>query len=147
LIYLFVWETTFHRKVTEVRPGGEVSPGGVSSSSDFELTQRVNDKAFELTQRVNDKAFEGDSKKGVEVTQVENISPISPISTNLESQMPERKLTFRQQLKVFRGRITERSLLQAFIQPFPLLLFPSVVFATFVNGAFVTWLQMSGLLK
>lgn len=85
-----------------------------------------------------------DMKQGVEIVEIENISPTSTMHT---VQIPEQKLTWRQQQKVFRGRVTQRSLIQAFVQPFPLLLFPSVLFATFVNGAFTTWLQMSGLLK
>jgi hypothetical protein len=129
LIYLFVWETTYHRKTLVIRPRGE---GVVSENSE---TEAGPEKDFKT---------EADMKKGVEIIEIENVSPSS---STKEPEIPEPKLTWRQQQKVFRGRITKRSLLKAFIQPFPLLLFPSVLFATFVNGAFTTWLQMSGLLK
>jgi hypothetical protein len=131
LIYLFVWETTFHRKTAEIRPKGEITPGGVSDNFEIEMSRL-------------DVKTDPEMKKGVEVTQIENLSPTDSIR---EPEIPERKLTWKEQRKVFRGRITERRLIQAFFQPFPLLLFPSVLFATFVNGAFTTWLQMSGLLK
>jgi hypothetical protein len=133
LIYLFVWETTYHRKTPEIRPKGEVSPASLSEKSDSEFSEKVDIKVLEV-----------DIKKGASVTEIENVSPISTIAAPL---VVEKKLTAKQQRKVFRGRVTQRSLLRAFFQPFPLLLFPSVLFATFVNGAFTTWLQMSGLLK
>jgi hypothetical protein len=132
LIYLFVWETTYQRKTAEVRPKGEITIGAVSAKTEIDSSSRVDVKV------------EHDIKKGVEITEIENISPIS---FNQEPEIPEQKLTWKQQRKVFRGRVTQRKLLQAFFQPLPLLLFPSVLFATFVNGAFTTWLQMSGLLK
>jgi hypothetical protein len=135
LIYLFVWETTFYRKSLEVRPRGDETPEAASQNSEIESSTRKGATV---------ETIDTDEKKGAHVTEIENISPVN---TFKEPEIPEQKLTFKQQIVVFRGRITTRSLLQAFFQPFPLLLFPSVVFATFVNGAFTTWLQMSGLLK
>jgi hypothetical protein len=132
LIYLFVWETTYQRKTAEVRPRGDITPGPVSERAETDSSSRMDVKT------------EADIKKGVEIIEIENISPIS---SDREPEIPERKLTWKEQRKVFRGRVTQRNLIQAFFQPFPLLLFPSVLFATFVNGAFTTWLQMSGLLK
>jgi hypothetical protein len=132
LIYLFVWETTYQRKTPIIRLRGEPTPGIVSENFEMEPGLKLNVKGS------------GDMMKEIEITQIENLSPTI---SNQEPVILEKKLTARQQRKVFRGRITKRKLLQAFIQPFPLLLFPSVLFATFVNGAFTTWLQMSGLLK
>jgi hypothetical protein len=134
LIYLFVWETTFHRKTPEVKPKGEAAPKSASENSEAESGPQFDVKG------------EAQSKKGIEVTEIEDISRINS-KQEQEPVITERKLTWMEQLKVFRGRVTKRSLLKAFYQPFPLLLFPSVLFATFVNGAFMTWLQMSGLLK
>ncbi|KAF2664773.1 MFS general substrate transporter [Microthyrium microscopicum] len=131
LIYLFVWETTYYRKTREVKRKGDLSPGAISENFETDSKSQSDVKP--------------DVKKDISVTQIENLSPIS--SHPEDFAIPEAKFTWKQQLKVFRGRITKRSLLQAFYQPFPLLLFPSVLFATFVNGAFMTWLQISGLLK
>ena len=132
MIYLFVWETTFARKTPEIRPKGEGIPEPGSEAFEMKASPQMDTK------------LEAELKKGVEVTQIENLSPTDSFR---EPEIPERKLTWKEQRVVFRGRITQRKLLQAFFQPFPLLLFPSVLFATFVNGAFMTWLQISGLLK
>jgi hypothetical protein len=43
--------------------------------------------------------------------------------------------------------VTDRSFFKALLQPFPLLLFPPVIFATIVNGAFVTWLSVAGITR
>jgi hypothetical protein len=56
------------------------------------------------------------------------------------------KHTWRQNLVLYRGRITDRSLIKAFFQPFPLMIFPSVLFSTVVNGAFITWTMTSGII-
>jgi hypothetical protein len=141
-IYLFVWETTFYRNTPEVRPPGEISEATAekddTSSSISGSKTDLEKKGFDVakTETVETKAFD-----------VAQIEAVSPTTTGLPSGPPDAKYTWRQQQKVFRGRITKRSLLQAIVQPFPLLLFPSVVFSTIVHGAFMSWLIMSGLLK
>jgi len=88
-----------------------------------------------------------------DMTRIERVQtgPISPVNRSVTSdrlaQQNERKLTFREQLPVFRGRVTDRSFITAFFQPFPLMIFPSVLFSTVVNGAFITWMVISGLIS
>jgi hypothetical protein len=71
---------------------------------------------------------------------------LSKSSSSID-KAPEAKLTWRQQLPVYRGRLTDRSWFKAFLQPFPLFIFPSVMYSNIVNGAFVTWMMISGVIS
>jgi hypothetical protein len=116
LIYLFAWETTFTRKTV---------PPPVSSGDSF----------------IDSDPFGKDSKDS-ELTETETIDKSSSIMP--ETGADERMYTFREQLKVYRGRVTNRSFVKSFLQPFPLMIFPSNIFSTVINGAFLTWIVMSG---
>jgi hypothetical protein len=56
-------------------------------------------------------------------------------------------MSMKQHLKVYRGRVTDRSFFKALWQPLPLLMFPTVLFASIVNGAFITWMVVAGMLS
>jgi hypothetical protein len=119
LIYLFVWETTFDREKYEKN----------------QIADALNGKNFTLS--ADDKAIEMTQKESTVVTTEELKSEVSQ----------EKKWTFRQQLIIYRGRVSDRSFFRALVQPFPLLLFPPVIFATVVNGAFVTWLSVASITR
>jgi hypothetical protein len=59
----------------------------------------------------------------------------------------ERPKTYLELLKVWNGRLTDRSMIQAVLQPFPLFMFPSVLFSVIISGAFSTWLAISSLVS
>ena len=93
-----------------------------------------------------DTEFVADEKKTTVVETV-SVQDVSPTSSNFErgTGALEPKHTLRQNLRIYRGRLTERSLVKAFFQPFPLIVFPSVLFSTVVSGAFTTWAMISSL--
>jgi MFS family permease len=52
----------------------------------------------------------------------------------------EPKRSRRDELRIFRGRVSNRHFRRAVWQPLPLICFPAVVFSTVVYGAFMAWL-------
>jgi hypothetical protein len=134
MMYLFVWETTYTGKRPDPMFGwdGQEAHTHVSTSSSPPRSPTEKDS--------------GDIKH---LEQLDTIAPISSPSISAErlAQQNEPKKTFREQIVVFRGRITDRSWASAFFQPFPLMIFPSVLFSSIVNGACMTWLFMSGLIS
>ena len=66
------------------------------------------------------------------------------VESNPES---EPKHPFTDQLRLWRGRVSERSFIKALLRPFPLMIFPSVLFSTIVNGAMLTWVVISGIIS
>jgi hypothetical protein len=124
LIYLFIWETTFDRRKYE--KNGKI--GAFDGDHSFLHT---NQKTIQVTEK--------------EVTEKESAIIVSS-QPEIEASL-EPKWTFRQQIVIYRGRVSDRSFFKALIQPFPLLLFPSVIFATVVNGAFVTWLSVASVTR
>ena len=64
-----------------------------------------------------------------------------------ESYASEPTQPFTSQLRLWRGRVTERSFIKALVRPFPLMIFPSVLFSTIVNGAMITWVVISGIIS
>jgi hypothetical protein len=128
LIYFFVWETTYTGKRPHPALGwDEKSMDSSESSPPRSPTGKLEAQRIERI----------DTRAGLEPT----------ISEERLAQQNEPKLTFKQQLPVFRGRITQRSFIRSFFQPFPLMIFPSVLFSTIVNGAFITWMVISGLIS
>jgi hypothetical protein len=119
LIYLFVWETTFDREKYE--------------------------------RGRHDRTLDGDSfvllteEKKIRIT-VKETAVIESSEPEPEASL-EPKWTLRQQIVIYRGRVSDRSFFKALVQPFPLLLFPAVIFATVVNGAFVTWLSVASVTR
>ncbi|KAF2102203.1 MFS general substrate transporter [Rhizodiscina lignyota] len=73
----------------------------------------------------------------------DNQSQSSGSTSDLEKERSRSKTTW-EQLRIFQGRLTDRSFFLALVQPFPLVLFPSVVFCTIVYGAFSTWVTILG---
>ncbi|KAI0880542.1 MFS general substrate transporter [Annulohypoxylon maeteangense] len=59
----------------------------------------------------------------------------------------EPKESYKSQLRLFRGRVSDESFWKGVFRPFPLILFPAVVFSTLVYGAFFCWLLMIGVLS
>jgi hypothetical protein len=123
-----------------VRPRkSEPSESATASSSSVADDGRKND------------VFLGDSKKG-NVTQTE-VYELTPVVTQgkpgrvVKDSANEPKHTFRQNLRLFRGRITYRSMKRSFFQPFPVMLIPNVVFATVIHGTFLTWIISSTIIQ
>jgi hypothetical protein len=123
LIYLFIWETTF----TGPRP----KPFNKEIKSD-------ENKSDASSSEINEKT---------DIRMVETVETDSMSKEDRENRYGanDPKLSWFQQLTVFRGRITDRSFVKALLQPFPLMIFPAVIFSTVVNGAFITWMVTSGL--
>ncbi|KEF56048.1 uncharacterized protein A1O9_07629 [Exophiala aquamarina CBS 119918] len=48
---------------------------------------------------------------------------------------------------VFRGRVSNESFLRQLIKPFPLFIYPAVVFGSFIYGSFFTWLVALSVLS
>jgi hypothetical protein len=134
-VFFFVRETTF------IRPKVEHSKPKIIAG-EFEAEKEED-------------SFNSDGKKStVEVT--EDIRELSRSdSSNSSTSQPasitgtalEPKHTLRQHLRIYRGRVTDRNFFKAFLQPFPLMLFPSVLFSTVISGAFTTWAQISGIIQ
>ncbi|KAF2397311.1 MFS general substrate transporter [Trichodelitschia bisporula] len=120
LIYFFAWETTFPRPIVQQ-----------NTSDSFATAADVELKKPQVTM--------------IERVETEQWSGIGPDRTR--DYAADRKLTFREQLVVFRGRVTDRNFFKAFMQPFPLMVFPSVLFSTIINGAFMTWMIVSGIIS
>ncbi|PGH36176.1 hypothetical protein GX50_01032 [[Emmonsia] crescens] len=57
------------------------------------------------------------------------------------------KKPYREELKVFNGRISDKSFWALVAKPLPLILFPAVVFSTFIHGSFLTWLVVFSILS
>jgi hypothetical protein len=133
-VFFFIRETTFVRpqKATPSTTGSSIISEG-SKKDDIFLTDDV-DKKTKSTK-----------------TEVIELSPTasgsnSPVQTINEVEL-EAKYTFRQNLRLFRGRITQRSLKRSFFQPFPIIILPHVAFATMVHGAFITWIISATLIQ
>jgi hypothetical protein len=91
-----------------------------------------------------------DKKTKFTNTEVVELSPVlSTLESNVQTNNAalEPKHTFRQHLRLFRGRITQRSLKRSFFQPFPIIILPHVAFATMVHGAFITWIISATLIQ
>lgn len=126
LVYLFVWETTYTRPTPSAVPMSPVSPASEGKDDVFESK---------------------DSKKPT-VIMTESTDPMYRTETNYPHDMSaaEPPIPYRERLKVFRGRVTTRSFLRALWAPFPLMIFPSNLFSTIVNGAFLTWMVTAGVI-
>jgi hypothetical protein len=92
--------------------------------------------------------FDEEIEKSVDITQkvtvveVEDLALSRSSSTESTAHAMSREPTRSEKLRVFRGRLTDTKFTKAFVKPFPLLVFPSVVFATIVHGAFGTWITI-----
>ncbi|OTB10088.1 hypothetical protein K445DRAFT_27925 [Daldinia sp. EC12] len=59
----------------------------------------------------------------------------------------EPKESYKSQLRIFRGRLSDDSFWKGVIKPFPLICFPAVIFSTLVYASFFCWLLMIGVLS
>ncbi|KAI1371471.1 MFS general substrate transporter [Hypoxylon crocopeplum] len=59
----------------------------------------------------------------------------------------EPKESYKSQLRLFRGRLSEDSFWRGVVKPFPLICFPAVIFSTLVYASFFCWLLMIGVLS
>jgi hypothetical protein len=133
-VFFFVRETTY------IRPKPS-EKSATYTTGDFEVPK--------------DGSFNTDKNKS-NVTATEDIMELSRSNSSNSSSLQEStsvtgtalepKYTMRQNLRIWRGRVTDRNFFKAFLQPFPLMLFPSVMFSTVINGAFATWGQISGII-
>ncbi|KAL2383286.1 hypothetical protein RJZ90_002745 [Blastomyces dermatitidis] len=57
------------------------------------------------------------------------------------------KKPYSQELKVFNGRISNKSFWVLAAKPLSLIMFPAVVFSTFIHGSFLTWLVVFAILS
>lgn len=137
-IFFFVRETTFDRKKV-------AEPTIISGQGNVEITPGTKATVIEP-------GFKSDDKKAQIVMTTEDIG-FKPSSTGGSASSVKSndsaldvKHTTRQNLVLWRGRLTDRSMIKAFFQPFPLMIFPSVLFSTVVNGAFITWTITSGII-
>ncbi|KAI0009402.1 MFS general substrate transporter [Xylariaceae sp. FL0662B] len=65
----------------------------------------------------------------------------------LKGEAAERKETYREQLRLFRGRLSDESYWKGVLKPFPLIAFPAVIFSTLVYATFFCWLLIIGVLS
>jgi len=146
-IYFLVWETTYPR------------------ASPFALTPEDSDDDKDSSQsstptRVNSSSGDiEDLKKGGVVTEerIENIERAETTDSldeepkkyqpPTEGTLEDPKFTVAQQLRLYRGRVTNRGFFRSLVQPFPYMIFPSVIFSTVINGAYITWSHMSGIIS
>ncbi|KAI1383758.1 MFS general substrate transporter [Hypoxylon trugodes] len=59
----------------------------------------------------------------------------------------EQKESYKSQLRLLRGRLSDDSFWRGVIKPFPLICFPAVIFSTLVYASFFCWLLMIGVLS
>ncbi|ORY19528.1 major facilitator superfamily domain-containing protein [Clohesyomyces aquaticus] len=59
----------------------------------------------------------------------------------------DEKETYRQQLALFRGRVSPESFWKGCFKPLPLIAYPAVLFSTIVYGSYFTWLLTISVLS
>jgi hypothetical protein len=138
-VFIFIRETTFVRPPKPEEPSDPVVPTASSSSISSDDVKR-------------DDAFIGDGKKAkVMETEVYELTPVATSPSKrarvINDSSLEPKHNTRQNLRLFRGRITPRSMKRSFFQPFPIMVIPTVIFATLIHGAFLTWIISAGIIQ
>lgn len=133
-------ETTFERKkvaepiIITGEGNVEITPGTKATIIDTSFNTGSDDKKAQVIMATEDIGFKTSSTGG------------SSSSVKSDDSALDVKHTMRQNLVLWRGRLTDRSIIKAFFQPFPLMIFPSVMFSTVVNGAFITWTMTSSII-
>jgi hypothetical protein len=142
--YFLLKETTFVRpRKPESEPP---SPGSATASSSSVLEEGKKDDGF-----IKESGFVKSGKQA-KVTETE-LYELTPVATKarpgrvVNDSAVEPKHTFRQDLRLFRGRVTHRSIRRSFFQPFPIMVIPTVVFATIIHGSFLTWIISSTIIQ
>lgn len=154
LVYLFVWETTFTGKRPVISMTDKLESERKAHAIDEPVPEsRTSQKEF----NIDEKDIKRTQTAETVETSSQETSPPSPaeevrhlIEQRKEQQMlyaNEKKKTFREQLPVFRGRLTGRSWWKGLVLPFPFMIYPAVLFSTIVNGAFLTWMVTSMIIN
>jgi hypothetical protein len=142
-IYWFVWETTY------IRPPPPELPSNLRNKEDEELPSPASSSS---SANSTAGALPDDIKKGT-IETIEDIHDLSPTTSAPSFEPPtegtalDPKNSLAMNLRIYRGRVTDRSFLKALVQPFPFMVFPSVIFSTVINGAFMTWTMISGIIS
>jgi MFS family permease len=124
LLYFFVPEMEYERK--------KKSPSQQSSQVDLtDTASESNEPKRVLTDAEKDNDTLNNKKEGTTVLET---------SATKASVVPEEKMSRKEELRIYRGRITHRSYWKCVVQPLPLVFFPAVVFSTLVYGIFMAWL-------
>jgi hypothetical protein len=126
-IYFFVWETTYSRAPPPPPP---VLLQETTHTTTTDSMDDMKKSSVTQTESINSPSESGS------VPQIPALGKYNPPT---EGTPEDPKRTTGENLKIFRGRVTERSFFKALIAPFPFMIFPSVMFSTVVNGAFLTW--------
>lgn len=71
----------------------------------------------------------------VDVVQKDDSSSLTNTSSNVEKSRPSTAF----KLTVFRGRVSSKSFWREVIRPFPLMVYPAVIFSSLIYGSFFTW--------
>ncbi|KAF2997104.1 hypothetical protein E8E13_003684 [Curvularia kusanoi] len=89
------------------------------------------------------------TSKGVETIEIELEDKASSTSWPLPApeETTEAKEPYRQQLALFRGRLTPESFWRNVWKPVPLIAYPAVLFSTVVYGTYFTWLLTISVLS
>lgn len=140
-IYFLVWETTYYRAPPLPPPTNFGSKDGDDLESPSSPTSKSTGSDLP-----------DDLKKRDFVETTEERSDLSPTASATSFHPPTQgtaldpKNSLGRNLRLYRGRVSERSFFKAMWQPFPFMVFPSVLFSTVVNGAFITWSMISGII-
>lgn len=154
-IYWYVWETTYFRDVP-LPPPTDFEKADEETNQLSEAVKQIEaDVALELKRSpssefdVDEKNSDSNSLKKAAIVEnvVENLESNLPYKPPTEGTADDPKWTLRKNLAIYRGRVSDRNVVTAFFQPFPFMLFPSVIFSTVINGAFITWSVMSGIIS
>jgi hypothetical protein len=143
-IYFFVWETTYPRPspfapTFDFQGKNTEEPVSPSSPSSRAGDARDMKKAgFTTTERIETAESSSDAS---------TLSTPKKYEPPTEGTATDPKKTLWQQLRIYQGRVTDRNFIKALFQPFPFMIFPSVIFSTVINGAFVTWGMMAGIIS
>jgi hypothetical protein len=133
-VFFLVRETTFTRKKVPIYTVG-MAAAAKADAIDADFATGIDEKKTKVIETTEDLGLK----------RSESSNSMNYFSDDASS-VNDVKHTWRQNLVLYRGRLTDRSLVKAFFQPFPLIVFPSVLFSTIVNGAFLTWTTTSGII-
>jgi hypothetical protein len=158
-IYWFVWETTYDRSSPQVPPT-DFEQNEARTSATIASWSDANPRSSLESKQDPRSSFDADSKihddsssskemmiEATEANELATVPSLASFSPPTEGTPSDPKHTLRQNLRIYRGRISDRNIVKAFFQPFPFMLFPAVIFSTVINGAFITWSIMSGIIS
>jgi hypothetical protein len=139
-IYFFVWETTYPRASPFAPSYEPPSRDAEENNSRSSHSSTSKDPDIKKSGFVTEERLETAGSSS-EPSEPKKYQPPT------EGTVEDPKKTLWQQTRIYQGRVTERSFFKALLQPFPFMVFPSVIFSTVINGAFVTWGMMAGIIS